>query len=515
MEKDASQSGRDMKNEPLTRQALGRVSFMGSLYNVLNDSFVPGIRLFYSDKAVTKLNGEEYHVEYSSEDSFKSKADSLGVDSNLQISLQAGACSFELSGSAKFLSRNKESNKTASASLTVRLLTAKESVNVYSKEIMLTKGCDGGINLDVLQEGLGTHVVVGIQWGANVVVRFSTTTKSEEAAREIQGQLGVKANMAGIKMGGGGATGGRFEDKIESFFNSFQFTVDGDVQPPESLPQNMTEALEFLRQVPKLTKNVNGGKGKPIAYELYPIARLVRDSSHASAVQCVVRSLDETFTARVQEAFDELHRAKRLFSDKFAEVEILADVLDEKVRTSFLKQKEELARKEIAFKNEIKVALVDFRSGKSSEDLIGRVLDAFQKNPCSEKNVREFLEKQIPKGSVIQDSINFYLLLRERGVRYLKQSETLQTELFRREGNAVYVLFIDPQMATKDLDAYLKQHQMFFNLIKEKEEASFLVLDVSLHKKVSVHKKYKKDGTSPCIICYLNGVGKEVRSDDD
>ena len=210
--------------------------------------------------------------------------------------------------------------------------------------------------------------------------------------------------------------------------------------------------------------------------------------------------------------FFELQHAKRLFSDQFAEVETLADVLDAKVKASFLEQKKKLAREEIAFKEEIQAELVKFRSGKSSKDLVGKLLDAFDDSLCSEKNVRKFLEEKIPESSTIQHSIDFYLLLRERGVRYLKRSETLQTELFRKEGSAVYVLFTDPQAATENFNRYLLQHNLFFNLIKETKEASFLVLDVSVHQKVSVHKQYAD--TCPCIVCYLDGVGKEVTADD-
>ena len=263
-----------------------------------------------------------------------------------------------------------------------------------------------------------------------------------------------------------------------------------------------------------MTKTVNDGKGKPTAYELFPIARLVKDSAQAAAVEFMVKALEKESTQRVQEVFEELQRAKRLFSDRFAEVEILADVLDKKLRTSFLEQKEIMARQEIAFKEEIQAELVKFRSGNSSKDLVGEVLEAFEKNACSEKNVRKFLEEQIPEGSTIRNSIDFYLLLREKGIRYLKRSETLQTELFRKEGSAIYVLFTDIQMATKDFDAYVLQHYLFFNLIKEREEAIFLVVDVSLHENISVHKKYRPRETCPCVVCYLGGVGKEVRVDE-
>ena len=81
------------------------------------------------------------------------------------------------------------------------------------------------------------------------MVGFSKTAKSEEAAREIKGKLSIEANMAGVKMGGGAQVEGKFEDKKESILNSFQFTIDGDVQPPDSMPQNMEEAIEYLRQV--------------------------------------------------------------------------------------------------------------------------------------------------------------------------------------------------------------------------------------------------------------------------
>ena len=113
--------------------------------------------------------------------------------------------------------------------------------NATLKEFLIEKA---------LHDDQATHVVVGIEWGANVVVDFSATTSDVKTARSSSGELAEAVAKAAEQLNEG-LEGGSVTNTNDTFFDDFTFDITGDVIPPNGKPQSINEALDFLKQVSK------------------------------------------------------------------------------------------------------------------------------------------------------------------------------------------------------------------------------------------------------------------------
>ena len=163
----------------LTKQALGRVSNFGHLYDKRSDSFL-GFSLFNCEKyenALKKTDIPFTDISYLICGSTSEKLHKITVEAQLKLSVLCGL--FSLDGSGKYLSTQKDSSKSSSADLFYKMTTVYEELDIakLSRE-EINKNC---LKLEA------THVVVGIKWGANVIGSFEYEAKNGETKQDIKG----------------------------------------------------------------------------------------------------------------------------------------------------------------------------------------------------------------------------------------------------------------------------------------------------------------------------------------
>ena len=154
------------------KQALGRVSHLGHLYDERTDSFLGFSSLKSSHAkegegdplkgALKKTDIPFTDISYLITGSTSDKLHKLSVDPHLKISVLSGLISLNCSG--QYLSDKKETSRSSSADLFYKMTTVFE-------EIDISKLSAEQINVNSLTRN-ATHVVVGIKWGANVIGSF-------------------------------------------------------------------------------------------------------------------------------------------------------------------------------------------------------------------------------------------------------------------------------------------------------------------------------------------------------
>ena len=171
-------------------------------------------------------------------DSVTSKLTDLDIGVDLKVSILGGLVSLE--GSAKYASREKEEKNKVSASLVLNLLTAKETIDVFEM--------DKQANQKVIKAAVGTHVVSGIQWGAQAVVTFSAVASSKESSKELGGKL--QASLANISPGlnAEGKVEINYKGEDVASLNGFSVEVNADLLPETGPPRSVEEALEFIKK---------------------------------------------------------------------------------------------------------------------------------------------------------------------------------------------------------------------------------------------------------------------------
>ena len=163
------------------KQSLGRVSHLGYLYDARSDS-VLDFSVFNCDinpSALKKIDKPITDISYLICGSTGEMLQRLSVEKQLKLSVLSGLVS--LDGSAKYLQTQNADLRTSSADLFYKITTVYEEVDI-------AKLSADEINKKCLQTD-ATHVVVGIKWGANVIVSFKYKAKDDELKQEIQGKL--------------------------------------------------------------------------------------------------------------------------------------------------------------------------------------------------------------------------------------------------------------------------------------------------------------------------------------
>ena len=161
------------------KQALGRVSHLGHLYDERTESFL-GFSLFnreINEKAIKRTAIPFTDISYLICGSTSQKLQKLSVETQLKLSVMCDLIS--LDGSGKYLSEQHESSKSYRADLFFKTTTVLE-------EIDIAKLSAEEINENCLKRN-ATHVVVSIKWVANVIGSFEYEAKEDEKNQDIKG----------------------------------------------------------------------------------------------------------------------------------------------------------------------------------------------------------------------------------------------------------------------------------------------------------------------------------------
>ena len=179
--------------ESIKLKSLGRSADFGSFYDARTDSFIHGIKLFNQtipESLIKTTDSTQTSYSYNFEDTMSSKFEKLEINAELKLSILAGLISLE--GSGKYLNEEKKSFKSVKATIIYNSRTKDQSINLAEN------GLKAIVSGECLQNSnIGTHVVVGIDWGANVFFTFEHQNSENIDKSVIAGSL--KAEMEKFK----------------------------------------------------------------------------------------------------------------------------------------------------------------------------------------------------------------------------------------------------------------------------------------------------------------------------
>ncbi|XP_029601111.1 verrucotoxin subunit beta-like [Salmo trutta] len=249
-------------NETLTLAALGRPFSLGMLYDCRNDQLIPGLTL-WDEEALRRniITTDEPFTEFKviTSDSTADKYSVLNVNGSLKASCLAGLV--KVAGSAKYLKDVKESQNQARVTLWYNTTkkSTKLSMNQLGQEHIKYK--------EVFSQGIATHVVTGILYGANAFFVFDREVSSDEDRQDVEGNLKVMFNIVpGVSFGGESDLDMKntSETKTEKFSCGFH----GDVIL-ENNPITFEDAMDTYKTLPQKV-----GEGVPVQVNLLPLKAL-------------------------------------------------------------------------------------------------------------------------------------------------------------------------------------------------------------------------------------------------
>ncbi|XP_029601114.1 stonustoxin subunit beta-like [Salmo trutta] len=249
-------------NRTLTLAALGRPFSLGMLYDCRNDHLIPGLTL-WDEEALRKhiITTDEPFTDFKviTSDSTADKYSVLNVNGSLKASCLAGLV--KVAGSAKYLKDVKESQNQARVTLcyTTTKKNAQLSMNQLGQEHIKYK--------EVFSQGIATHVVTGILYGANAFFVFDREVSSDEDRKDIEGNFKVKLNSVPYVSIGGESDLDK-KNTSETKTEKFSCRFHGDVLL-ENNPVSFKDAMDTYKTLPQKV-----GEGVPVQVNLLPLKEL-------------------------------------------------------------------------------------------------------------------------------------------------------------------------------------------------------------------------------------------------
>uniref|UniRef100_A0A8B9JNQ3 SNTX thioredoxin-like domain-containing protein n=1 Tax=Astyanax mexicanus TaxID=7994 RepID=A0A8B9JNQ3_ASTMX len=355
----------------ITIAALGRPLHLGRLYDCRNDSFITGVTLWDEEelnKDLRPMEKPNTEVHYSNSDSIQKKARLLNVSASLKASFLGGLV--EVGGSAKYLNDQKSSTNQSRITMQYIQTTRREELTMkHLSKITYPQ---------VFEDKNATHVVTGVDYGAQAFMVFDKMTSEEEDVKSVDGAVEAMVRKM-FPVDGKASVNLSTEEK--SLAENINCTFYGDFELEEN-PTTFAEAVQLYKKLPSFLKQ-DKSKAVPLKVTLYPLASL---DSRAAKLE---RSVQESLLNKVESALDELTTVDMRCQDllKNKTVNDFPDV-KERLQT-FL---ELYSDYKSLFKKELRRLLPAIRSGEENEQELVNILKIHQASPFRPKILKQWLE---------------------------------------------------------------------------------------------------------------------------
>ncbi|XP_067312412.1 cytolytic toxin-alpha-like [Pseudorasbora parva] len=288
-----------LASKPIEVAALGRPLFPGMLYDCRTDTFIPGVTLWDKKALREDLDTRPQHktdFDFSSSDSFSSKANLLDVSASLKASFLGGLV--EVGGSAKFLRDTKLSNQQSRVTMYYSETTRFEQ---------LTMSHLGQITYpQVFDQKTATHVVTAVLYGGQAFMVFDRRFSEEENKQEIEGKLNIIVRMIPLISIEGQASV-EMKDSDKKMAQSIACTFHGDFHLEQN-PTTFMEAVDVFKKLPNILKE-NPQNAVPIKVWLYPLSLLNEKAARLE------REITAHLVSNIEDIMEELGEVERTYND--------------------------------------------------------------------------------------------------------------------------------------------------------------------------------------------------------
>ncbi|XP_038134098.1 stonustoxin subunit alpha-like [Cyprinodon tularosa] len=428
--------------------ALGRPFGLGMLYDCRRDLLIPGITLWNNDDLLKNVNERQQNYnnfEINTSETDEKKYSVLDVGGSLKLSYSAGM--FDVGGSGNYLKDNKTSRNQARVTLQYLANTKVRelSINNLGENIMLT---------EVVEQGLATHVVTAILYGAQAFFVFDREVSKDENIEAIQGEfkLAIK-EISNVNVDGEASlTKNDINRKTENKF-SCKFYGDFILQ---KTPLTFQEAIQLYQTLPNLL-GANGEQAVPLKVWMLPLtilnpsaARMVKQIS-VGLVQETQRILDDLSLLEVR-----CNDAIRATADKFP-----------KNGQNLKRFKEMGSYLKVMLQQDLAMKLPLIRGGECEEDELEKIFRKRQSSPFSNQRLNQWMdwkEKEICFLKALMSTM--------KSTKHLPSPNQLYEEVLRTEEVLCFVFTSveDDEPFVSALENYLKGTKLDCSADKEREQ---------------------------------------------
>ena len=395
-------------SQQITRHALGRDVALGSPYDATTDKFCgpPIFRRQLPPTAISKTDNQHSDIEFAIVNNLQDRLKNLDISGELQVSALCGKFGLSASGSAAYLNHEKNSFKSVESTLRCRIKTVTEKLQIFYDEV---RDC---VSQEALRVSGATHVVIGIEWGANCVIAVTDQNSENKSRKEVEGNLKMGGNYLKVVAEASVSAAAKSKCTMQKEWNKFQLKIFADLIPEDTIPLTFDGALAFLAKVPQLIRTSNNGKGKPISCIMVPVSHLVPEEP--SRPVATFRSVGDKWVVDMVQLFDRINEFKQKANDQFEEMKIRPYCVTDEQREKARRAKESLEREEASVRDELAKLLQAIRSAKKEAESLSPFCDTHFKKASDSSRVCEEIFR------VAQPRIEFRKRCEGYGVKYLE-----------------------------------------------------------------------------------------------
>lgn len=451
----------------LRRQALGEAASLGSLYDARTDSFIP-LSLLNGPppaKSISVTDMPKTDIRFIRSETNREKLSNMNISAELSASFLSGLV--QADGSGSYLNNAHNSKKVLEASLVYNITTKSEALRLNDEEVKKV------LAFKSLKTSTATHVVIGIEWGANSIVTFRSTISEKNNKTDIEGHFKLAFDkLKFIKVSGGSdatVDGSEGED-----LSTLEFTVFGDVLAEEdATPLDIDSALRYMRNVPQCIKKANDGKGKPIVYTLLPIEMLslfwmdeiqIEIDSH-------YRSIGAEYLEKFVQLFDQIHDIECALNDYHSFIMSHSTYVPIEHLRTVRNNRDEVRQRQASLKTEYATLLQEIRGGKDKFEELTSLYKTFHQGDDAPDNLTNVV-------SQYSDKIDFIDAMVCKGARYIRNDGfSVDSELARNDKKDVFVFWFT-ESARKACEYWCDLFALLLSLAEDEwSEALVLLVD--------------------------------------
>ncbi|KAM9336975.1 neoverrucotoxin subunit beta-like [Symphorus nematophorus] len=374
----------EMASRNMKVAALGRPFTLGMLYDAREDKLIPGLKL-WDDETLqdrsTEITKHFSELKISASDSIESKSFLMDINASLKASFLGGLIKVE--GSAKYLNDTKKFKNQSRITFQYKATTKFKELSVSDLVTMDTQ------QKDIIKKGLATHVVTGIEYGADAFFVFDSEKLDASSIQDIQGSM--EAVIKKIpKLGVEGKVDMKLTDEEKDVTNKFSCKFYGDF----ILDSNVTtfeDALRTYEELPKLLGE-NGENSVPVKVWLMPLKHFYSEAAD------LMSGISVGLVMKAQNALEDLREIKMRCNDS----------LDDRVVKNFPVIQEELREFQKLcdyYESNLKQTMAKkfplIREGKEDERSAVQLFEDRDKSPFSQEKLSKWLNRKEREISII------------------------------------------------------------------------------------------------------------------
>ncbi|KAF9926349.1 hypothetical protein FBU30_004046, partial [Linnemannia zychae] len=410
---------------------VGQSMLLGELYNAKTGQSINASALSNTlpSDLIDSRDEHSFNTNYFYGENYKEKFKAFDIHGSLKLNILANIVT--LNGQAKYLTTEKQSSKSVKVSMSYVIQTKLEKINIRSDMIREY------INLRALDDPEATHVVTGIQWGANMVCSFEHSLEEGENESEIMGILDASRNSLETSLHADGSLS--YANKQTSKDISIRISILSDIVPRvDSYPNSIEEAIHLMRRVPEFVQNVNQGKGSVLQYKLEPIEKIREHFQLMTRIASVNNTIRNDLIDKIEEAFDTIVENRIRLTEASNDILEFSQYITMKEVQRIKNNLKSFNRDEKEFKNSLSEIVQAIQTEDATSLNLYQLLDELEEGSCSSVMVDGLIEDYFP----LTRRISFIRRCQKINIQVIPRGTQISSVLSTSVANKTFILAI-------------------------------------------------------------------------